>query len=67
MDKPLNPYRKGSLAWSLMEGDWEDLTKEQIAEVLGYDLDAISDRMKDIKSKTGYAVPHVKKMRRKGR
>ena len=34
MDKPKNPYRKGSIIWSIMEGDWEDLTVKQIAEAL---------------------------------
>lgn len=28
-------FKKGSLAWSLMNDDWSDLTISQIAEVLG--------------------------------
>ena len=33
--KPANPFRPGSLIWSVMEGDWSDLTPKQIGEVLG--------------------------------
>ncbi len=29
-----NPYKPQSLRWKLVEGDWEDLTPSQIAEVL---------------------------------
>lgn len=55
MGKPKNPYREGSIIWSVMEGDWEDLTVKQIAEVLP---SAASENMRRIRVKTGYVVPH---------
>lgn len=58
MDKPKNPYRKGSVIWSVMEGDWEDRTVTQIAEVLGTAPNNISTNIFMIKKKTGYNVPH---------
>lgn len=61
MDKPLNPYRKGSLIWSVMEGDWEDLTVDQISEVLACQPDTIASLMTTIKARTGYVVPYTKK------
>lgn len=57
MDKPKNPYRKGSLIWSVMEGDWEDLTVTQIAEVLATMPSTISANIATIKRETGYIVP----------
>lgn len=57
--KPKNPYRKGSLIWSVMEGDWEDLTVSQIAEVLDATPSAISCCIRWVRVKTGYIVPHV--------
>ena len=42
MEIPANPYRKGSMIWSVMEGDWEDLTVDQIAEVLFTSPEVIS-------------------------
>lgn len=57
MDKPENPYRKGSLIWSVMEGDWEDLTVSRIAEVLGTAPSSISVNIATIKKETGYIVP----------
>lgn len=59
MDKPKNPYRKGSLIWSVMEGDWEDLTVTQIAEVLGAMPNSISSNIAAIKRETGYDVPRA--------
>lgn len=60
MEKPENPFRKNTLVWSVMEGDWEDRTIAQIAEVLDTDVEYIRDLIKKIKKKTGYAVPYVK-------
>lgn len=57
MDKPKNPYRKGSLIWSVMEGDWEDLTVTQIAEVLGTAQSNVSNCIARTKRETGYIVP----------
>lgn len=56
MDKPENPYRKGSLIWSVMEGDWEDLTVTQIAEVLGTAQSNVSNCIARIKREAGYIV-----------
>lgn len=58
--KPNNPYKKGSLIWSVMEGDWEDLTTRQIGEVLGTGAYSISAKISKIKKDTGYDVPHIK-------
>lgn len=59
MDKPENPYRKGSLIWSVMKGDWEDLTVTQIAEVLGTTQSNVSNCIARIKGETGYIVPRA--------
>lgn len=59
MDKPYNPYRKGSLIWSVMEGDWEDLTISQIADVLGRSCLSIRNAIWRIWSETGFSVPHA--------
>lgn len=61
MDKPMNPYRKGSLIWSIMEGDWEDLTVDQIAEVLDRDPLIVARAIYRIKKETGYQIPYVRK------
>lgn len=58
MDKPENPYRKGTTIWSVMEGDWEDLTVKQIAEVLDVLPRYVAESMRRIRVKTGYVVPH---------
>lgn len=58
-DNPENPYRKGSLTWSVMEGDWEDLTVTQIAEVLGTVPNSIRSIIATIKRETGYNVPRT--------
>lgn len=58
MVKPANPYKRGTLSWNLMEGDWADLTVRQIAEVLDVMPHSINEAMLRIKRKTGYEVPH---------
>lgn len=58
MDKPKNPYRKGTTVWSVMEGDWEDLNVRKIAEVLDVPLGTVSTAISRIKRETGYDVPH---------
>lgn len=57
MEKPINPYRKGTFIWSIFEGDWEDLTIEQIGEVFDRTADEIREVIHRIKRKTGYDVP----------
>lgn len=59
VDKPENPYRKGSLIWSVMEGEWEDLTTAQIAEVLGTVPSTVRTCIAMIKRETGYNVPRT--------
>ena len=59
MDKPENPYRKGTTIWSVMEVDWEDLTVKQIAEVLDVLPRYVAESMRRIRVKTGYVVPHA--------
>lgn len=63
MDKPNNPHRKGSTIWSVMEGDWEDLTRKQIAEVLCVPLATIHESVRRIRAETGYMVPHAGRKR----
>lgn len=60
MDKPNNPYTKGTLIWAVMEGAWEDLTVTQIAEVLDTVPNNISAYIIKIRKQTGYLVPHLK-------
>lgn len=63
--KPENPFREGTLIWSIMEGDWEDLTVNQIAEVLDTTEQQISVYLSHIQKKTGYAVPFRRRQRNK--
>lgn len=58
-DKPENPYRKGTLIWAVMEGDWEDLTIEQIADVMDSTKISVYSSIRRIKQETGYDVPHI--------
>lgn len=59
MKKPENPYPRGTLIWSVMEGDWADLTAGQIAEVMGTTKKSVDMCMTRIKKKTGYIVPRL--------
>ena len=56
MTKPENKYRRGSIIWSVMEGDWEDLTVSEIAYVLNTNKAAIRDAIRRIRKETGYAI-----------
>lgn len=56
MAKPENKYKNGSTIWSIMEGDWEDLTVSEIADVLGASKNYVRTAMQKIKKETGYAV-----------
>lgn len=58
--KPENPFREGTLIWEVMEGDWEDLTVNQIAEVLDTTPQQISVYIAIIKRKIGYTIPRKK-------
>lgn len=58
-NKPNNPYRKGSLIWSLMDGDFSDLTVAQIAEVFDATVMSIRDAIWKIRHDTGYDIPRT--------
>lgn len=70
MERPHNPYRKGGIAFDVMEAALQeefdglpgisDLTTAEIAEVLGTTREAIANAIVSIKKKTGYVVPYVK-------
>lgn len=57
--KPPNPYQRGTILWSVYEGDWEDLTVRQIAEVLGCNRHTVDNYLSRIKRDTGYVVPRT--------
>ena len=67
-DRPANPFRRGSVIWSVMEGGlqgefdglpgWADLTVTQIAEVLDVTAARVCDVLWKVRKKTGYVVPH---------
>ncbi len=54
-----NPYKPQSLRWKLVEGDWEDLTPSQIAEVLDCTPQAVHKALRVIEE-GGIEVPYVK-------
>lgn len=60
MEKPKNPYEKGTLIFDIMEGDWEDLTVPQIVEVLYASPKLIWKYIRKIERDTGYRVPRTK-------
>lgn len=70
MERPKNSFRKGGIAYDVMEmalqGEFDgldgtdDLTVPEIAEVLCVDRHSISNAISAIKKKTGYIVPYVK-------
>lgn len=55
-----NPYRPQSLRWKLVEGDWEDLTPKQIAEVLDCTPQAVHKALRVI-AMDGITVLYVKR------
>lgn len=71
MERPINPYRRGDIIWSIMEGGlqeefdglpgWSDLDREQVAEVFGILPDNVSTYLCRIRKKTGYRVKISKK------
>lgn len=63
--KPNNPYKKGSTIWAVMEGDWEDLTARQIAEVLDVKYSTVRHYITRIRRQTGYSVPHISEKERR--
>lgn len=67
MNKPKNPYRRGSLLWQVYEGDWGDLTRQEIAYVLDADANIISSCFFKIKRDTGWIVPRKHALDRGGK
>lgn len=65
-EKKRNQYKKGSIAWTLLNGDWSDLNVRQIAEVLGVETKKIYSTINNIRIRKGYEVPHVCVRPRKG-
>lgn len=67
MEKPVNPYREGTVVWKVMqgsldvwpEGGWADLTTQEIAEVLGASQNTVACAIGYIRRDIGYRVPHV--------
>lgn len=68
-NRPVNPFRRGSVIWSVMEGGlqgkfdglpgWTDLTVTQIAEVLDITVESVCNCLWKVRKKTGYTVPHA--------
>lgn len=59
-------HKKGTVAWSLMNDDWSDLTVKQIAEVLGVAYDTVWGAIYRLKQ-DGIIIPHSKAARPKKR
>lgn len=67
MARPENPYPPGSLIWSLMEGGLqgefdgkpglEDMTIQEIADLLETTYYTVQATLSRIKRETGYRVP----------
>lgn len=70
MERPNNPFRAGGIAYEVMEmalqGEFDglpgtdDLTVDEIAEILCVDRTAIANSIVRIKKKTGYVIPYIK-------
>lgn len=73
MEKPMNPYKKGTIVWKVMQGSlddwpdggWADLTPSEIAEVLGANLQTVRSSICQINRETGYYVPHIGEKKRR--
>ena len=66
MTKPENKYKRGSVVWSVMEGDWEDLTVPEIAEVLNTSPKTVLRAIHRIKKETGYEVQRSRSTKLEG-
>ncbi len=65
-ERPVNPYRKNTVMWSLMQGSiqeeydglpgWSDLTTQQIGELLCTTSNTVTTYICKIKRRTGYEV-----------
>lgn len=70
MERPNNPFRAGGIAYEVMEmalqGEFDglpgtdDLTVDEIAEILCADRTSVANAIVRIKKKTGYVIPYIK-------
>lgn len=69
MNRPENPYRKGTLIWALMEGGlqgefdgkagFEDMTTQEIADMFDKAYRTVQGTFERIKRETGFRVPRL--------
>lgn len=77
MERPKNPYRKGSLIFAIMEGalegefdgkaGWEDMTVAQIAKMFGKRRDSVFSTISRIRKETGYEVRYTRLSEKRGK
>lgn len=60
MDKPENPFRKGSCAYKIFAGDWEGKTLEEIALAIDSSPMSVYAQIKAISAKKGYRILYRK-------
>lgn len=59
MNKPENPYERGSRIYKIMEGDFTNCTIGEIAEIVGCTNEYVRSSITKIRQRTGYVVPHI--------
>lgn len=59
-DKPVCPYRKGTIRYRLMTEDWSRMTISQIADELQSSDAGIEQAIYAIKQNSGYVVPYLR-------
>lgn len=67
MERPVNPYKEGTLIWKVMQGSlddwpdggWRDLTTKQIAEILDVGQNSVAWAIGEIRRRTKYSVPYI--------
>lgn len=70
MERPNNPYKRGSIIWAIMEGGlqsefdglpgWDDMSIAQIAEALDASYTCVQSSLTRIEKETGYRVKRVR-------
>lgn len=58
------PFKKGTIAWALVNEDFSDLTLAQIAEVFGTNEKYIAAVMKGVYQKTGIRVKYTERSKK---
>lgn len=53
-----NPFRPGSLAWIIADGDWGDMTIPEIAEAVSSTEENVSGTITYIRKATGHTIPY---------